>query len=133
MQSIKLNNNTLWSMESLGEVLYSGSTNNTLTLTKSVLNFKYVEIFYTDEVGRQTNSMRIEPKNGNTSSGDGLVCLGLIETESDFVVLKNATWMFNGNQFEKQKEEFTQIFHNGTIVGNNNTGWLWIKKIVGYN
>lgn len=115
------------------KILYDGNTNTDINIGENLLNYEYIEIFYQDEVGRITGSLKTKPIAGNISTGGGLLCLSLNETENGFIVFKTATWYIDSTWLRKTNEAFTQVFHNGSIAGNNNTGWLWIKKVVGYN
>lgn len=109
-----------------GDTLFDGNTGATLTLARPMTEYKYVEIFYTDENGRKAGSTRIIPEDGK------YICLTLTETESGFIVIKSGMWHSNSTQFVCDNHSFTQIFHNGSVTGNNNPDWIHIWRIIGY-
>lgn len=76
--------------------LYNSSvgTNGTITLSQSAENFNYIEIFYTDNNGRQPHSIKIHSPNGKYVS---LSCIEPSTTNSDpRMYIRASGWTISG-------------------------------------
>lgn len=124
--------------------LYSSSTGNvgTVTLSQSAANFSYLEIFYTDNNGRQGNSVRIDSPNGKYVTLD---CIEPSTTNTDpRVYLRTSGWTISGTSMTVGRSDLSganrgvygQMYPhaNGTNIDVKVTANNYIKivKVLGY-
>ena len=125
--------------------LYSTSTGNigTITLSSSAANFAYLEIFYTDNNGRQANSVRVHAPNGKH------VTLSCIEPSTSGseprLYIRSSGWTISGTSMtvgrsdlnEDNRGVYGQLYPNAN--GTNSdvkvtiNNYIKIFRVVGYN
>lgn len=125
-------------------VLYSTSTGNigTITLTQSAADFTYLEIFYTDNNGRQPNSVKIYSPNGKYVS---LSCIEPSTSGSDpRVYIRVSGWTISGTSMTVGRSDLSganrgvygQMYPhaNGTNIDVKVTENNYIKifRVLGY-
>lgn len=124
--------------------LYSTSTGNigTITLTQSAADFTYLEIFYTDNNGKQPNSVKIYSPNGKYVS---LSCIEPSTNGSDpRVYIRASGWTISGTSMTVGRSDLSganrgvygQMYPhaNGTNIDVKVTENNYIKifKVLGY-
>lgn len=125
--------------------LYSSTAGSvgTITLSSSAANFTYLEIFYTDNNGRQPNSIKIHSPNGKYVS---LSCIEPSTSGSDpRVYIRASGWTISGTSMivgrsdlgnDVNRGVYGQIYPhaNGTNIDVKVTANNYIKilRVVGY-
>ena len=124
--------------------LYSNSNgvNGTVTLSQSAEDFTYLEIFYTDNHGRQTNSVKVYSPNGK------YVTLSCTEPSTanaqPRVYIRTSGWTISGKSMTvgrsdlegKNRGVYAQIYKNagGTNidVSVSEKNYIKIVRVLGY-
>ena len=120
----------------------SAGTIGTITLSESAANFTYLEIFYTDNNGRQPNSIRIYSPNGKYVS---LSCIEPSTSGSDpSVYIRSSGWTISGTSMTVGRSDLSganrgvygQMYPhaNGTNIDVKVEAQNYIKifRILGY-
>jgi hypothetical protein len=125
--------------------LYSTTSGNigTITLSSSAANFAYLEIFYTDNNGRQANSVRVHAPNGKHVT---LSCIEPSTSSSEpRLYIRSSGWTISGTSMTVGRSDLSganrgvygQLYPNanGTnsdakVTVNN---YIKIFRVVGYN
>lgn len=107
--------------------LYSTSAGNagTITLSQSVANFNYLEIFYTDNATRQSNSIRVYAPNGKYVT---LSCIEPSTSNSEpRLYVRSSGWTISGSSMTVGRTDLSganrgvygQLYPSAGGVGTN--------------
>ena len=111
-------------------VLYNNTTgsNGTITLPETSANFKYIDIFYTDNGGRTGGYTRVYSPNGK------IVCLSIVEAAtSSYTYIRRTSYTFNGTSLTPDTTLAGYALMTGTTLSHTiGTNYIKIKRVVGY-
>lgn len=111
-------------------VLYNDTTgsNGTITLPETSANFKYIDIFYTDNGGRTGGYTRVYSPNGK------IVCLSIVEAAaSSYTYIRRTSYTFNGTSLTPDTALAGYARVTGTAVDSSTgSNYIKIKRVVGY-
>lgn len=111
-------------------VLYNDTTgsNGTITLPETSANFKYIDIFYTDNGGRAGGYTRVYSPNGK------IVCLSIVEAAaSSYTYIRRTSYTFNGTSLTPDTTLAGYALMTGTTLSHTiGTNYIKIKRVVGY-
>ena len=111
-------------------VLYNDTTgsNSTITLPETSANFKYIDIFYTDNGGRTGGYTRVYSPNGK------IVCLSIVEAAaSSYTYIRRTSYTFNGTSLTPDTTLAGYALMTGTTLSHTiGTNYIKIKRVVGY-
>lgn len=110
------------------KVLFSGSTNGTVTLSESAANFDYLEIYFTDNNGRGGGFTKVYEPDGKQ------VHLALVETNgSTSFYLRHTNYSINDTLIEPISGKAGYSYYNGASWSNGNaSNYIKIYRVVGY-
>lgn len=112
-----VNNN----FESKPVVLYENAsgTSGDITLSDSVVNYKYIEIYFKDNNGNSPNSIKFR--------GSGIICLSTYEYSNN-IYLRVSSYVLSGSSLTFNGGKYHEIATGNELVGN----YLKIYQVVGY-
>lgn len=110
-------------------VLYSGSTNAEVTLSDSVANYEYIEIFFTDNNSRGEGYTKIYAADGKT------IHLDLVETNgSGSFYLRHTNYTVSGSSIAPISNKYGYSYFNGSSWSNGSaSNYIKITRVVGIN
>lgn len=117
-----------------GVTLYDGGlTNEEITLSDSVDNYSYLEIFFTDNNGKGGGYSKVK-LNSNSLAGSTHICLSLVEASSATTTyIRRTSYTMSGNKLTPitASSGFVTITNTSatTTTGNN---YLRVAEVVGY-
>lgn len=109
-----------------GQVLYNSAsgTSGTVTLSDSVENYTYIEIFYRSSGDNACGSVKVFSPNGK------LVHLGTIHYISDYDYAKFALVNVSGSMITFNQNYQITLKNNGSVYSAENA--IFITRVVGY-
>lgn len=106
-------------------VLFIGSTNGAITLEKSVEEFKYIEIFYSDN-DETCSSVKVhDPNNKN-------VDLSTLARWNSTFYIKQKRILISDNKISNGNTTEVNFTTTPKIVINTSANNIYITKIIGY-
>lgn len=108
-------------------VLFSGSTNGTVTLSDSAANYEYIEIFFTDNNGRGGGYTKLYSPDGQT------LHLDLVETNgSGAFYIRHTNYTVSGSSIAPISNKYGYSYFNGSSWSNGSaSNYLKITRVVG--
>lgn len=109
-------------------VLYENSSgsNGTITLSSSLANYRYVEIYFTDNNGKSGGYTKVWSPHGKT------VCLSIVETSSSSLVIQRQTmYTLSSTTMTPNTTAagYFQINTTNKVIANSPTGTNYIKIV----
>lgn len=109
-------------------VLYenSGGSTGTITLNASLVNYRYVEIYFTDNNGKSGGYTKVWSPNGKT------ICLNIVETSSTTSVINRQTmYALSGTTMTPNTTVagYLQFNPSTKVISNSPTGTNYIKIV----
>ena len=114
-------------LQSRPDVIYDNSSgsNGTITLTKSVTNYSYIEIFFKDNNTEDYGSVKVHSPNGKS------VALSCIEANSvPKTMIRTNRYGISGTTMTVEKSAYASIFNNAysTVTTGN---YVYVTKVIG--
>ena len=108
-------------------VLFSGSTNGTVTLSDSVANYEYIEIFFTDNNNRGGGYTKLYSADGQT------LHLDLVETNgSGSFYIRHTNYTVSGSSIAPISNKYGYSYWSGSSWSNSGAkNYLKITRVVG--
>lgn len=106
----------------------SNGSNGTITLNETSANFKYIEIFFTDNQGYSGGYTKVYSPNGKT------VCLSIVEAAaSSYTLIRRTNYTVSATTITPN----TTLAGYGRLKGNavdysTGTNYIKIKRVIGY-
>lgn len=113
-------------------VLYENTagSNGTITLAASLANYRYVEIYFTDNNGKSGGYTKVWSPNGKT------ICLNIVETSSTTsVIFRQTMYTLNGTAMTPNTTVagYLQFNPSSKVIANSpvGTNYLKIVRVIG--
>lgn len=108
-------------------VLFSGSTNGTVTLSDSAANYEYLEIYFTDNNGRGEGFTKSYSPDGKT------LHLVLVETNgSGSFYIRHTNYTISGSSIAPISNKYGYSYWNGSSwINSGASNYLKITRVVG--
>lgn len=126
-----------WYSASEGVVLYNNSsgTNGQVTLSESAEKFSYLEIFFTDNNGKNGGYTKVYSSNGKT------ICLSIIEAASstttyirrtNYAIRTTYIFPINSSSISSSATAGYTLLSGTTLSHTTGTNYIKIIRVVGY-
>lgn len=105
-------------------VLFNGSTNAQVSLSDSVENYKYLEIFFTDNIGKGEGYAKVYSPNGKTAH------LDLVETIGGAFYIRHTNYEIS--EYSIAPTVYAYAYYSGSSwTYSSKMNYLYITRVVG--
>lgn len=102
----------------------SSGSNGTITLTQSVTDFTYIEIFYRDNNGKDYGYQRFYNSNGQ------IIALACTEPNGSNLYIRTNRYKISANTISRDSSTYTKLI-SGSSVSGTTGNYVYITKVNG--